>query len=389
MKNKRAVYTTTATKVIQKGQVLYYASLPSEVLVEHTDVHHWDSNKTTRKGYQRNVNKKKVYQIRDFVLHSDALLPQNITLCTNNTNAVNFVQKERLIKRGKNGYKRHKFDEASWVGDLKLYNNTKLWILDGQHRTAGLKAAIARNDIVKDFPISVVIIENITEAKQKEIFLTTNNTSWKLQKDLSLQLQTEAWQNPKTRNKAHIYDRDWQIKGTQLGNMLNKDSDSMWYNRIQMPNATKEQSQNSLIKQSTWVYSCRRLYSGEGAKRGVGLEFAYFSEEDQAKLMSSYWNAIADTWPEQVFDPKKYSICSTPMYAINSVLPSVYFITKDKYGEANRQNISYVLEHMKENLHPEFWDNDSENGAVIMGKDWHAVTKMINILRDALPKKTL
>tara|TARA_Y100001963_G_C6747456_1_gene432384 strand:- start:333 stop:1481 length:1149 start_codon:yes stop_codon:yes gene_type:complete len=382
MTKKKASYTTTATKVMQKGQALYYACLPAGILVQHAAVNHWNANNKTYKGYQRMVQRKKVYEIRDFVLHSDALLPQNITLCTSNLSAVNFVAKEPLINRGKNGHLRHNFGEKSWLGQLKLYNNTKLWVLDGQHRTAGLKAAIERNEEVQDFPVGVVIVDNITQAKQREIFLTTNATSWKLQTDLSLQLQSETWQNPKTRNKAHMYAQDWQIKATGLCNALNSDPDSMWHNRIRLPNETAKQAEGKLIKQTMFVGSCRKLYTDS--------LFRSFSDADQAKLVTSYWNAIANTWGEQVANPKKYCVFTThTMTSINAVLPQVYIYTKDAYDKVDAKAIGYTLEQMKESLHPEFWDKESIHGAMELGGGQRGVSKLTSVLGAAVPNKPL
>jgi len=378
---KRAVYTTTATKVMQKGQVLYHACLPAQVLIQHAEVNRWNANKKTQKGYQRNVVRKKVYEIRDFVLHSDALLPQNITLCTGNKSAVKFVATTPLINKGKNGHLRYSFGKQSWYGQLKLYNNTKLWVLDGQHRTAGLKAAIAENDKVQDFPVSVVIVDNITQAKQREIFLTTNNTSWKQKNNISLQLQADQWQDPKTRSKAHMYAKDWQIKATVLCNALNKDLNSMWHNRIRLPNETTEEAQDKLIRQTMFVGSCRGLYTD--------TLFRSFSDADQAKLMASYWNAIANTWGDQVANPNKYCILRTPMRAVNKVLPQVYSYTKDTYDKVDAETIGYTLEQMKEKLHPEFWDNNSVHGAMELGTGARGVNKMTAILREAIPNKPL
>lgn len=372
MSMKTAVYATTATKVMQKGQVLYHACLPAQILVQHAEVNHWNANNTTQKGYQRHINLKKVYEIRDFVLHSDALLPQNITLCTNNKSAVKFVAE---AARNVNG-------NLMYHGNLTIYNNTKLWVLDGQHRTAGLKAAIEKNDNAQDFPISVVIVDNITQAKQREIFLTTNATSWKLKADLGLQLQVEAWQNPKTRNKAHMYARNWQIKATILCNALNNDLNSMWHNRIRLPNQTLEEGKSKLIRQTIFVSSCRTLYSD--------TLFRSFSDVDQAKLMTSYWNAIANMWSEQVFQPDKYSITKgAPMKAINNILPQVYIYTKDAYDKVDEETIGRTLEQIKENLHPEFWNNNSAHGAMEIGTNWAAERKITSILRDAVPNKPL
>ena len=382
MSTKRAVYTITATKVMQKGQALYYACLPAGILVQHAEVNHWNANNKTQKGYQRMVQRKKVYEIRDFVLHSDALLPQNITLCTSNSSAVNFVAKEPLINRGKNGHLRHSFGEKSWLGQLKLYNNTKLWVLDGQHRTAGLKAAIEKNDEAQDFPVSVVIVDNITQAKQREIFLTTNATSWKLQTDLKLQLQTETWQDPKARSKAHIHTQDWQIKATALCNALNSDLNSMWHNQIRLPNETSEQAEGKLIKQTMFVGSYRRLY--------IDTLFRSFSEADQAKLVASYWNAIAKTWGEQVANPNKYCMFTRhSMTSMNEVLPQVYIYTKDTYDKVDAETIGRTLAQMKENLHPEFWDKGSIHGAMELGSGRRGVNKITSVLGDAVPNKPL
>jgi len=378
MSMKRAVYTTAATKVLQKGQVLYYACLPAQILVQHAEVNHWNANNKTQKGYQRNVNPTKVYEIRDFVLHSDALLPQNITLCTNSFSAVKFVAQEAR----KNGHLRYSYGKQTWQGELKLYNNTKLWVLDGQHRTAGLKAAIEKNEDAQDFPVSVVIVENITEAKQREIFLTTNATSWKLQNDLNLQLQTEAWQDPKTRNKAHMYAQDWQIKATVLCNALNKDPDSMWHNKIRLPNQTLEEGKSKLIRQTMFVATCRRLYTD--------TLFRSFSDTDQTKLMTSYWNAIKNTWPDQVTPSSKYCMFTThTMSAINRVLPQVYIYTKDTYDKVDAETIGYTLAQMKENLHPEFWDKGSIHGAMELGSGGRGVNKITSVLGDAVPNKPL
>lgn len=246
-------------------------------------------------GIQRELSKKRLAEISEYVSYNDATFPSSIVISIESTyyNETTNEVEENIIS----------FEN----GVLELREDTKIAkIIDGQHRVFGLEKYAVENGLFKDelkFELILTIFVDIDEEYQANIFSTINKAQTKV-------------------NKSHVYDlysfsktRSPQRTVHNIVKLLNEEAESPFYHLIKR--LGKADFKNETIAQAT-LADCIIKYISDNPPRdrnilrkgerlsiveGLDNQRYFFrnwfiKEEDVkiAKLLWNYFEAIKRKW---------------------------------------------------------------------------------------------
>ncbi|MBK9080797.1 MAG: DGQHR domain-containing protein [Rhizobiales bacterium] len=210
---------------------------------------------------QRYLNNKRIASIRDFT-NEVGIFPTTLVLNWNNQ-AFKIERKSNIlhvpvIERGAQ-------------------------VIDGQHRRAGIAAALTRNIKIHDFEIPVAIFENLTTQKCADIFISINTEQKPVPKSLVYDLFSEA--------SEHIADMDIQ-RATDLAKFLDEESDSPYLQLIKFPSSRYERGGISL---ATAVAALKPLVEEKGDFEQINVsDFAA-----QSQILLNFFRALASPYGDR------------------------------------------------------------------------------------------
>lgn len=175
------------------------------------------------KAFQRNVNKRKVHQIRDFYRNENQqpVIPGAVLLFT----------QEELEFDALGKYER--------VGDL-IEPRGQFLIIDGQHRLAGLHFYLKEKDADRNIEVPCVIFDGKTSDFATEMFVIINSTHTRINKShlVDLYEKIEWGTDPAKKNAALLVRMLYQENDSPLQyhiNMLGgRSQQEMWINQAQL-----------------------------------------------------------------------------------------------------------------------------------------------------------
>jgi len=196
------------------------------------------------KGMQRLLNRSRANSFgRDMKNaddHDEAFLPTSIFLATGKSISYDEGTKELF------------FASDSGVCPLD--------VVDGQHRIKGLEMATEQNERLKNFPVSVVIADNLSEAEKMLQFVTVNTKQKTVDAGVAqhimarftqmLEVDDLPWLPSWLRKRA---EKGSDEKALAIARYLDNEESSPWYGRIHF--ADKPRNKQHTINQSTFVKS--------------------------------------------------------------------------------------------------------------------------------------
>lgn len=234
-------------------------------MVKNTQVRTFNNINFT--GYQRKVNENHVLKIVDYLKKNDFYLPTSI-IC---------------------------------ASDEKVTNETKLSIVDGQHRVEAFKKLkeIDYNKYleIKDYELSVIILEKPSEALEVDTFITINKTSRKVDTSLAYVLKSKI---NKGTNSSNLMLTKIEFLAVELAIKINREDNYIWKNKILLEgNPTKISyetiSLNSFVKTTRVLINYLNKYSSE--------EFNWDNDDklndiitNIEKIYLNMWNEIQLKW---------------------------------------------------------------------------------------------
>jgi DGQHR domain-containing protein len=283
-----------ATQVRQKDAMFYFASYPSERLLQKVrfisrfydeegggikaeevpaedDVAQFISKiERSDKAFQREVSKAKVAAIRNFyeTAISQPPIPGVVLLFT--PQKLNFKA----------------WDDGSGVGQLQEPDD-KFLIIDGQHRLAALQFFERTHpDDAKNIQVPCVIFDGRTEDFATEMFVIINSTPTRINKSHLVDLyERVSWAEPDRRFAAHIAE------------MLYSEGDSPLRYRINRLGGRSKQEkwilQAELFNElHRWVKSAWKRIESEGTDKRAAAKY-YEIVRDFLKASAGVWG---DAW---------------------------------------------------------------------------------------------
>ena len=240
-------------------------------LVNHTRVNVF--NPMTFEGYQRSIDKKHCAKIVDY-LSREFFLPTSI-ICAS----------------------RKEYTE-----------NAQLYIVDGQHRVEALRLLRqeypARYKQVKDYELSVIVLEKAEEEVEIDTFITINKTSKKVDTSLAYVLKNRI-NNDRASKDISISKREYL--SVELATALNASEpkkSELWANKILFEGAARQTPQ--LISLNAFVMSMRSLLFYLQQRRVIPQDWNNREELSDCIdtlyfITDAVWSEIRNKWPD-LFD---------------------------------------------------------------------------------------
>lgn len=265
---------------------LYVTALPvRELLGRFTSDTYRSDNPS---GYQRPVTPSRVRQVSSYLRVEEGMLPTSIVLCIRQPHRAHFEPGGLETGGGESGL-------------LTISPDVALWVVDGQHRLAGLERALKKDKAkwVGDYPLPVVIVEGIDQYEEMRYFHVINTRHKGVPTDVVdrhlLSMREAEGIGLIEREGEKGYQR---ARATMLTDLLNGDPSSPWRGMIRMPGEPLRPEHT--MRQHSMVSSLDPVVNDALIKR--------VSDEEVGKLLLNYWNAARNLWGSAFELPKEYVI---------------------------------------------------------------------------------
>lgn len=323
---------------------LFVGTMKVGDLLKISKVDIWRKEHGKELGYQRVPERQRALAIARYVEEETVLMPLSVLLSYRgrlDKEVIPLEEKFIVIE----------FDE----------NNPDhiLWQVDGQHRLAGFQVAIEEdgNHFLSDFQLPVVIVEGLSPIEEAEQFRVINETAKKVRTDLARRLLVLAAQIHGRSSVIRI-GREWEVRATDIVEILVNTPESPWFGRIQRPNEKKNSTH--VVRELSFSNSLGRLIKDPFLRR--------YDPKQIASWLIEFWAAWQELVPEAFEDPKKYVLLKTPG------IFSQHYLAGDIFGfclaegiNIERKEIKGILNNLGEYAKPRYWEADNPEGAAAFG----------------------
>lgn len=281
--------------VKQANYKLYCFAAPARTLWEILKINQRDIDKDT--GYQRALSSSRVQSIANYIDHKNPI-PNSILVALKQDFAWLSTDKRNLIIKNK--------EDAGWV-------------IDGQHRLAGAKESQS------EIPLFVIAFIGLGLKEQIQQFVTINREAKGVPTSLYYDLLKHL---PTKKSEAEM----GKERAADIANILRKDEDSLFFNRIVI--STPKKGQLSL---TNFVRKISPLLVRTKGK------FNLYSLQEQTGVLNNYFKALDHAFPSE-FDENKMSFFKTLGFgALINALPTVFDLSMKNYGGFQVSDVVEVL----------------------------------------------
>lgn len=325
------VHHVPAIRFQQDGITLYISALPARVLGDVGVVDEWNpagEEDDPNQGYQRKVMDSHAKKIARFLLDPEhsRLMPTAATL---------------------NARRRLNFKPFSVDGEEMTFGILELaapvYIVDGQHRTAGFKIAAEQDEEVSEFQRPVVIMEGVKRLEEVRQFQTINSTAKRVRTDLADRLlrQLGEFDEPS---------RSWMAKALDITDILNTTPNGVWRGKVILPNGGR----GGLASQRTMTESMKGIL--HGVLRNT-------DHTTVAAAVNNFWYALRKLMPEAFDDPRGHVIQKTVgVFAWHEVAADVFMRCYASDKDLSEKKIFDLLRDTGEYVDPAFWAARRQGG---------------------------
>lgn len=339
---------------------MYLTPMKAEDLIEYSRINRYrpDLDWThPDQGYQRR-EEPRYKKLRSFMERADRLLPTTYTL--NNRDGVQYNEE---------------------TGEVTLDTENKPYMVDGQHRRAGLAYAIDKSASdpdhqrgIRNFVVPAVIISGLDKVDEMKQFKIINDTQKKIRTDLVNAILTQI---ERAHGEEEIPDAEkWKVVCQDATHQLNSGADSPWKDLIVLPGEapiTKAQRKQNpglehakIIKSTSFTTSLKPIYY---LLVELGLLRGKTSEEHSqhiAELDQEFWNALKElnNGNDMFQSPADYVLQKTPgMFSLHMLLKKMMPRMFAAREEWNKENFVSRLQNAPDTHNPEFWDKTGDGAA--------------------------
>lgn len=285
-------------------------------------------NPVTFEGYQRQIDEKHANKIVNYILNSDFYLPSSI-ICSTEENE-------------------------------ELTMNTKLSIVDGQHRIEAFRLIRENHpkkyDEIKDYEVSVIVLISPDEKDEIDTFITINKTSKTVDTSLAFVLKNLKNKGSNSSEDIDISRREYMA--VEVARELNSDNEyKWWYNKIKYEGPTKNTYElitlNAFVKSLRSYLGCLEKSNVVMCKWDNNVNPSDIVEKVKsvASLLEYTWDCVYLKWKEiDSADNEERRIIQGPIgfTAINRYMSyllkkgSFSFISMDEYKLFVKQAINEI-----------------------------------------------
>jgi len=331
------------TKIRQDVRDFYIGSMRAADVVRVGRVAEWKEDVSD--GYQRAPEVARIRKIATFLKNeATPLLPTSVLL-------------------SHRGAPLPKTDLGNGIVNIEIADDEVLWIVDGQHRIAGLSMAIDKFGLerFKDFQLPVVIVEFETVTEEAHQFQVINENMKKVNTMLARRLLEMRLQQGGSAVKRQLREtrRLWQAESVSVVRRLVEDPSSAWFGRIQPPNTSKQPEH--IVRELSFSTSLKPLLTEELA--------AHLGVDRIAEFVARYWEAWRQVAPEAFSTPEAHVIQKTPgVFSLHLVARYVLRLFEyRKNPDPSVEEIRVILEDAGEAAEYLYWQTGNADGAAMAG----------------------
>ena len=341
----------------QHGMTMYNAVLTAKDLSSQTKVDVW--HPTNEDGYQRDVSLPRARKFGNYI--TTEISPPAIL--------ANIRESDKDAIKYENG-------------KLEIPDHVSLWLVDGQHRVAGLHELLASSgEKYQDIEMPVVIMVGQSVYDEAKQFVIVNNSQKRIRTDLGerfLQKAAKIEGRDTLVNKG-IRNIEWTPTAIEIVDLLNNDDHSVWHNKIKLPNEPKG---STIVSQKAFSDSLKPLLKEDGR---------YFrrSASHVSPIINRYWEAISEICPEPFTEPENYVMLKTTgVVTLHAILPRVVqMIGNDSPQKSDFVKILSKIESIKDYSK---WQSPDGEYSRMTGQKGFLIIKMelLEDLEDAMEQVT-
>jgi DGQHR domain-containing protein len=357
-----------AIEVRQNGIIFYTTKIKYGELLEHgVDIDRF--NPETNEGYQRDVSKQRARKFSRFVKEGDTISPLPLLVSVRNGNV--------------------SFND----GALEIPDNTKLWLVDGQHRYEGLRELVTDEPSYRGFEIPLIIVifvskDTPSELQEAILFNIINRTQKGIRSDLSDRfIKTWVDKSSGVRTLLEKYSRggmdilkdaDVITRAINVMDIMVATKDGAWHNLVDKPG-----ERGGIAKQRSFTESLKIILEDSDIHTQL--------DDQIAKILNNYWGAFKECCPEAFKKPEDYAIQKTTgLFVLHGVFDKIASYCKDKEGNfiLTEQKFSEKLKMIDHGfVTAAYWKSkDDENGASGEGGRAGTSKKSFKQLTDEIKK---
>ena len=326
----------------QQGKKMYCAVMAASDLTNKTQVDVWKVNNPD--GYQRAPEESRAKAFSRFIA-SEISPPALVT---------NIREKDK--------------DKVK-VGDgwLEIPEDVTIWLVDGQHRVRGLQMLLESSDKQAAIEIPVIITLGQSVYEEAKQFVIVNRTQKKVRTDLGERFLQRAVKEEglvNLINKGMMRGIEWIPTAIAVADLLYKNEQSVWYNKIRLPN---EPRGNTSVSQKSFTDSLKPLINPDGPLAGK-------PEDTIAAIINRYWDAIHEVCPVPFDDAESYVMQRTMgVFVLHSILPRI--LIKLRIDEPTKDDFLVLLNKMNSMKNQNKWHKEGEFGR-LAGQKGFALVKI-------------
>lgn len=292
--NIESKITVSAVKVEQSERIFYLFKIKANDLLS---IAYFNPREIDREsGIQRPFKESRSKEIAEYIDTEDSVLPNNIIVSLN-SKFVNF----------NNGF-------------LEIDQKEKIaFVIDGQHRLRAFKYA-SKGDF--ELPVSSFIDLSLSEIA--EIFVKINYNQKPVSKSLVYDLLGIS---------PEIFPQYYEAH--EITKVLNETVVSPWFGLIKMLGIGK-----GIITQATFITALESNKVLEQVLKG-------FSKEDKIIILSNYFQAIKELFPDQWGHRGYFISKSVSFNAMVRIFPKIFPIIVKKYNSFKVDIIKQFITNIK------------------------------------------
>jgi len=345
---KAKTLVVDAISFMQSGHRLYLVKLTGQELIDCSVIDHFDSSKAPDdpdQGYQRPPERSRITRIGTFLINGvgNGLYP----------NALLLGSRTPLV-----------FDEMT----RRLELNCDLRIIDGQHRTEGLRYAIEEKGHIPsaNLQVPVVIMEVSDRSEELDQFRIINGTAKSVRTDLVNSIITALAEH---QGEDSVASKDrWKIIVTKVVDILDRTPGSPWEDMLLMPDMLGKDFPAKIARATSVMTSIRPIYNWL-QEFGIFRDRAGTSFDEESAYMAGilieYWRALKAVVPKAFSAPDDYVIQKTPgLFALHWVLRD-RLLPRMYHGRRNwdQETFEEFLGVSPEIVDPDYWDKTKDRAA--------------------------
>ena len=335
-------------------------------LIEHYKID-WHDPEANPEGYQRRMTSyRRAEDFADFVLRG-GVCPTALFL---NVRAA-------------------QLPEAS-DGEVEFPDDVVFWVVDGQHRLAGLQRAADEDPRMLNVQVPVAVANLPTVEEEAAQFLTINKTQRGVDVGLAEVIVKTAVERegpeaiaqggqrivlPKSLAKEAV----WEARAVQVAEVLTGDEDSPLFGLIRIGEGVR----GTVIRLKSFVRAIMPVVREAAASTVLPSQ-----PEDLGRTYVRLWGAVRSLVPEPFHElaekgrPREWVLLkSTGLYVVTRLLARIaHLCWKDEQAYFTQERFEEILSVDKMHFTDEFWRSQGENTAASFGTSEKSFAAIVDLI---------